>query len=143
MGFVPTSPVKQYVPRCAVWRQLGCHCGGQCRQGSGSVQLMLPFSASSAVSSQQVLSSRWMPRGSLCSARGFRAPTVKSTFLAFLGGFNLGCYCGGQCSPVSGSLQILPGVLCYPGGGISVGADFGWIPRELSRGARRPLARVG
>ena len=62
VDFVPTSLVNQHVLRCSVWRHLGCHRGGQCRQGSGSVQFLL-------------------------------------------------------------------GVLCLPGGGFSVGADVGWIPR--------------
>ena len=41
MDLVPTSPVIQYVPRCSMWRQFGCPLGGQCRQGSGPVWLVL------------------------------------------------------------------------------------------------------
>ena len=38
--FVPSSPVKQYVPRISSWLHLGCHCGGQCCHESGSSRIL-------------------------------------------------------------------------------------------------------
>ena len=91
--FVPTSFVIQHVPPCSIWRHVGCTCGGQCRQGSGSVRLCwcclwvnsawisltVDFVPSSPVKQYVPRTSRggvfavgsvfgWMPRGSRCSA---------------------------------------------------------------------------
>ena len=41
VDFVPSSLGKQYLPRSCMWRQFGCHRGGQCCQVSGPFRLVL------------------------------------------------------------------------------------------------------
>ena len=49
VDFVPSSLVIQYVLRSSMWRQFGCHRGGQCRQGSRPFGSCLTFSTTQAV----------------------------------------------------------------------------------------------
>ena len=116
VDFVPTTLVKQYFPRSSVWRHLVCHSGGQCRQGSGSVRLVLGVLCFLSGVSQLVLNSGGFrvdlsARGSLAH---FTRETVRSSHFSWR---LSGCHCGFQCrqSPVrylprvrsSGNLDFL------------------------------------
>ena len=82
--------MKQYVLRCSMWRQLGCHCGGPCRQGSGSVRIVLGVLCYPSGVSQLVLTSGGF-RVDL-SARGFRAHSTRIQYVPHISGVINWCF---------------------------------------------------
>ena len=79
----------------------------------------------------------WLDSGYTLTRHSIGASAEYPSFLGVIWG-----HCGGQRCQESGSLRIQLGVLCYPGGGISVGADFAWIPRGTLCSADHELHAV-